>query len=241
YNFGNNLKNLNSVEITSVTRFQRFLAKQVPKKELGRSSVRNKLLENNSYNNVKYTSDDLSMYSQLKQKGLNDLDLYKKLYKNRYNKKSVLGKLECYCEKKIFDKFDHIHNLAEKLQNDKKTFKKQVNKIFLIRLILFGLVPLLGLIIPLLKNDDFGIITWCFSDCDNTDHLKDPVSEKKHKEEINMLSIDKESWKLISFVNFIFLITTGVFILCMVLYILLKMIKYKKLKAGKDKMCLKEY
>ncbi|SCA82137.1 Plasmodium exported protein, unknown function, partial [Plasmodium vivax] len=235
------LENLYKHEIISHTRFHRSLANQVPKKELDRSKVRDRIRGNNSYNNVKCTSDDLSKYAQLKKKGLNDLDLYKKLYNHRYSKRNVLGKFDCYCEKKLFDKYDRINDLAEKLQNDKKTFKKKVNKIFGIRLILFGLIPVLGLIIPLLKNEHFGIITWCFSDCKNNEHLKLPVTGNEHKEEYSMLSINEETWKLISFVNFIFLITTGVFILCMVLYILLKMIKYKKLKAGKDKMCLKEY
>ncbi|SCA81712.1 Plasmodium exported protein, unknown function, partial [Plasmodium vivax] len=240
YNHGTYIEKLYNVEITSNLIYQRSLARYVPKKELDRSNTRAKLLENNSYSNVKCTSDDLSKYSALKKKGLNNLYLYKKLYNHRYAKKNSLGKFDCYCEKKIFDKFDHIHNLAEKLQNDKKTFKKQVNKIFLLRLIIFGLVPLLGLIIPLLKSDEFGIITWCFSDCKERNHYKDNNFSKEH-EKYNMLSIDKVSWKLISFVNFIFWTTTGVFILCMVLYILLKMIKYKKLKAGKDKMSLKEY
>ncbi|KMZ88773.1 hypothetical protein PVBG_05865, partial [Plasmodium vivax Brazil I] len=149
-NFGETAKTLYNVERRSDLIFQRSLANLVPKKDFSRSSVRNKLLENNSRNNVKCTLDDLAKYLQLKKKGLNDLDLYKKLYKHRYSKKNILGKLDCYCEKKIFDKYDQIHDLAEKLQNDKKTFKKKVNKIFGIRLILFGLIPVLELIIPLL-------------------------------------------------------------------------------------------
>ncbi|EDL42578.1 variable surface protein Vir35, putative, partial [Plasmodium vivax] len=132
YNFGETVKTLYNGKRSSYIIFQRSLARHVAQKEFNRSNIRNKLLENNSHNNVKCTSDDLTKYSQLKKKELNDLDLYKKLYKHRYSKKNILGKLDCYCEKKIFDKYDQIHDLAEKLQNDKKTFKKKGKQKFLV-------------------------------------------------------------------------------------------------------------
>ncbi|GAB69941.1 CYIR protein, partial [Plasmodium cynomolgi strain B] len=100
YNLGNNIGNLYNIVIRSEIRFQRLLAKQVIKKELDQSKIRDVISENNSYNNVKCTSGDLSKYAELKKKGLNDMNLYKKLYKHRYSKKNILGKFDCYCEKK---------------------------------------------------------------------------------------------------------------------------------------------
>ncbi|KMZ88631.1 hypothetical protein PVBG_04839 [Plasmodium vivax Brazil I] len=242
YNFGETVKTLYNGKRSSYIIFQRSLARHVAQKEFNRSNIRNKLLENNSHNNVKCTSDDLTKYSQLKKKELNDLDLYKKLYKHRYSKKNILGKLDCYCEKKIFDKYDQIHDLAEKLQNDKKTFKKKVNKIFGIRLILFGLIPVLELIIPLLSNEYFSIVKGCFSDCTNSEHLDNSKSEPKpHKAKYNVLPISESTWDTICTVDLVFLCVSTVIVSCVVLYIFIKVIKYKKLKAGRDKMSLKEY
>ncbi|KMZ99365.1 hypothetical protein PVNG_04623 [Plasmodium vivax North Korean] len=152
YNFGKTGKTLYNVERISDIRYNRSLAKHVPNKEFDRSRIRDKLLEKNSYNNVKCAAEDLSKYSQVKKKELNDLDLYRKHYSNRYSKKKVLRKFDYKCEKKIFDKLDHIQMLAERLKNDNKSFNRKVSKIFGSRLILFVLVPVLGLIIPLLFN-----------------------------------------------------------------------------------------
>ncbi|CAI7724084.1 Plasmodium exported protein, unknown function [Plasmodium vivax] len=242
YNFGNNLENLYNVQITSYTRFQRLLAKHVHKKELDRSKVRDRISGNNSYNNIKSTSDDLSKYSQLKKKGLNDLDLYKKLYKHRYSKKNVLGKFDCYCEKKIFEKYDRIDELAQKFQKDKKSFNKKVDKNFGIPLISFALIPVLGLIIPLLFNESFPIIKRCFNDCTDM-HGESGVSiDQAHtnKKLIKAL-ISKDTWETITQLNNVFLYISTVVVFLVVIYIFIKLIKYKKLKAGRDKMSLKEY
>ncbi|SCA83581.1 Protein of unknown function, putative, partial [Plasmodium vivax] len=243
YNFGETVKTLYNVETRPDLIFQRSLAKHIPKNEFSRSNIRNKLLENNSPNNIKCNSEDLSKYAQLKKKGLNDLDLYQKLYKHRYSKKNVLGKFDCYCEKKIFDKFDHIHELKEKLQHDKKSFNKKLDKMLTIRLILFGLIPVLGLIIPLLRNQYFSILKGCFSNCQLAAHLNDQSSDepKPHKEDFPVLSISESTWNTICIVDSVFSCLSTVIVSCAVLYIFIKVIKYKKLKAGRDKMSLKEY
>ncbi|KMZ94980.1 hypothetical protein PVMG_05649 [Plasmodium vivax Mauritania I] len=241
YNHGSNLEKLNNVERISIIRFQRSLAKYVPKKELDRSKTKAKLLENNSYSNDKSTSDDLSKYAQLKKKGLNNLDLYKKNYKRRYSKKNVFAKFDCYCEKKIFDKFDYINELKEKLRHDKKSFNKNLNKIFDIPLILFGLFPLIGFIIPLLKIKNYEIIQGCFNDCSIKEHLKDQNDPSTHKEDLSKILINESTWNTITYVNYAFTCIAIIIVLCVVLYLLIKVIKYKKLKAGKDKMSLKEY
>ncbi|KMZ83402.1 hypothetical protein PVBG_06044 [Plasmodium vivax Brazil I] len=67
-----------------------------------------------------------STYVNLKRNDLSDLDNYKKCYKNRYSKKKGLAKLDCYYEKKVFDKIDKIYELSRKMKNDKKAFKKEI-------------------------------------------------------------------------------------------------------------------
>ncbi|SCA81781.1 Protein of unknown function, putative, partial [Plasmodium vivax] len=231
-----------NVERISNIRFQRSLAKYIPKNELDSSKTRKKLLENNSYSNVKSTSNDLTKYAQLKKKGLNDLDLYRKLYKHRYSKKNVIGKFDCYCEKKIFDKCNRIDELAQKFQKDKKSFNKKVDKNFGIPLILFALVPVLGLIIPLLFNEKFPIIDRCFSDCTSKHGETSGTSEDAHTKK-NLIKglITKNTWETITQLNNVFLYISTVVVFLVVIYIFIKLIKYKKLKAGRDKMSLKEY
>ncbi|KMZ88747.1 hypothetical protein PVBG_05693 [Plasmodium vivax Brazil I] len=53
--------------------------------------------------------------------------------------------------------------------------------------------------------------------------------------------IDKSTWNNIIYVDFAFTCIAVIIVLCVVLYILIKVIKYKKLKSGRDKMSLKEY
>ncbi|KMZ93248.1 hypothetical protein PVMG_06148 [Plasmodium vivax Mauritania I] len=76
------------------------------------------------YKKLKMKKEDLSTYKRLKREGLNDLEIYKKSFQCKYNKKNGLAKLDCHCEKKIFDKLDVIRLLAKNMKDDKKCFKK---------------------------------------------------------------------------------------------------------------------
>ncbi|VVA00101.1 Plasmodium exported protein, unknown function [Plasmodium vivax] len=172
YNNGTNLEKLYDIERRSNIRFLRSLAKIVPKKEFDRSRKGAKLLERDPYSNVKCTSDDLSKYAHLKKKGLNDLDLYRKNYKQRYSKKNVLGKMDCYCEQKIFEKYDRIYELAEKLKNDIKSFNKKILKKYGVRIIILGLLPFLGFVFNILFAG--GRNNALINLCNKTKHVTEP-------------------------------------------------------------------
>ncbi|SCA83384.1 Plasmodium exported protein, unknown function, partial [Plasmodium vivax] len=172
YNHGINLEKLYNVERRSNIIFLRSLAKYVPKKDLDSAQSRTKLLDNNLYSNVKCTSDDLSKCEQLKKKGLCDLDLYRKNYKQRYSKKNVLGKIDCYCEKKIFGKYDLIYELSEKLKNDKKSFNKKILKKYGVPLIILGLLPFLGFVFHILFKG--GKNNALINLCNKEDHVPNP-------------------------------------------------------------------
>ncbi|SCA83631.1 Protein of unknown function, putative, partial [Plasmodium vivax] len=229
YNFGNNLENLKNVEITSDIRFQRSLANHLPKKELDRSKVRDRISGNNSHNHEKGTSDDLSKYSQLKKRGLNDLDLYKNLYKHRYSKKNVLGKFDCYCEKKIFDKYDYICELAKRKKNEKKFLKKRILGRYGIPLILLALIPLFGFIFVMLvsgeKDKRESIIDFCTMDPTDTCNAIHVT-----KDNLNKLQNLGEAIQIIS------LYILPIIIVLFITYIFIKILKYEKLNSGKDKM-----
>ncbi|KMZ95168.1 hypothetical protein PVMG_05086 [Plasmodium vivax Mauritania I] len=80
------------------------------------------------YKKLKMKKEDSSTYKRLKREGLNELDIYKKSFACKYSKKKGLVKLECDCEKKIFDKLDGIYLLYNNMKDDIKGFKKQIRK-----------------------------------------------------------------------------------------------------------------
>ncbi|KMZ83295.1 hypothetical protein PVBG_06064 [Plasmodium vivax Brazil I] len=212
------------------------------------------LKENISYGrpNRKETNSakDISTYSQFGKKGLDCLDNYNQDYENRYAKKKGIAKWDCYCEKNIFDKINDIYILAEKMHNNKKGFKKRFYKKYGIILIPFSLLPVLGLILPMLFNETYRVkdfVTY------TEDTLSDkPVGKfikilKKGKDTKEVLfsgtivSLTKSHWEIITALNKTFLILSTLIVLSVIIYILVKVIKYEKLKTGKDKMSLKEY
>ncbi|KMZ77145.1 hypothetical protein PVIIG_06182 [Plasmodium vivax India VII] len=239
YNHGTNLEKLYNVERNSNITFQRSLAKYVPKTDLDRSKTRAKFSENNSYSNVKSTSDDLTKCAQLKKKGLNDLDLYQKLYKHRYSKRNVLGKLECYCEKSIFDKIGYIENLAEKMQNNKKSFIKKVLGKYGVGILLFSLFPITGILFPILfgsidKNDKTAIISFC-THSDSEQSTNDCSSTMITRETAKLLE------GIIPTIKNIFYYVLPTIVILFTIYTFVKVLKYERLRSGKDKMSIKEY
>ncbi|KMZ95138.1 hypothetical protein PVMG_06005 [Plasmodium vivax Mauritania I] len=92
-------------------------------KELEYASFSN-VFAYDKYKKLKKKKEDSSTYKRLKREGLNDMEIYKKSFQCKYNKKKGLAKLDCYCEKKIFAKIDDICEFARKTKNEKKRFKK---------------------------------------------------------------------------------------------------------------------
>ncbi|SCA83713.1 Protein of unknown function, putative, partial [Plasmodium vivax] len=182
----------------------------------------------------KKKEDVISSYGQLNKAVLNDLDNYMKGYNKRYYKKKGLAKLDCYYEKKIFDKIDYINKLAEKLENNKKSYKKKILRKFVFKFILFAFLPLLGLIFPILfggEDNDNPIISWCKETHSSSQRCKfSPVVHGK-----------QEAYDAVYYVNHVIsylLLTTVIFD---IIYAFVKLIKYEKIKAGKGKMKAKEY
>ncbi|KMZ76602.1 hypothetical protein PVIIG_05784, partial [Plasmodium vivax India VII] len=76
------------------------------------------------YKNERNIYANLSAYSQVKRKESNNIEQYMKNYKHRYGEKNGLSKLECYCENKVFGKINHMCDIAEKMEKNKKRWKK---------------------------------------------------------------------------------------------------------------------
>ncbi|VUZ98020.1 Plasmodium exported protein, unknown function [Plasmodium vivax] len=200
--------------------FNRLLAKHDIQYELPYGNLREKL------------SDDISIYGKIRKKKPDNLEAYINDYKRRYRKKKGLFKLDCYCEKKIFDKFHYIKELSEKVHNDKKSFKKIFFKKYGIGLILFFLIPALGFIYYIL----YGVKDWgdgVFPICRENGHAEDEsnIGTCKNCQKL----IFKGHIKDMEILNAIFLFTMIIIILIFTIYLTIKLIKYEKLKAGKRK------
>ncbi|KMZ81723.1 hypothetical protein PVIIG_05555 [Plasmodium vivax India VII] len=221
----------------------RLLAKHEMQRDAYQTGIKKQYSGKGMHNHTKNDTEGIGPYSHLKKGGLSDLDAYKKSYKKRYSKKNALAKLECYCEKKVFDKIDYTYNLAEKMKSDEKSYKKKIYHKYGYGLIIFSLVPVLGLIIPLLFNKNFKIIERCFERCTLSTHMKTvSVNNKVHDNDKYPLAlIEKDTWNIITTVNDVFLYLSFIFVLFVVIYILIKVVKYERLKAGKGKIKGKDY
>ncbi|SCA83577.1 Protein of unknown function, putative, partial [Plasmodium vivax] len=219
----------------------RLLAKHEVQKNEYQTGIKKQYSGKGMHNHAKNGIEVIGPYSHLKKGGLSDLEAYKKSYKNRYSKKNALAKLECYCEKKVFDKIDYTYNLAEKMKSDKKSYKRKIYHKYGYGLIIFSLVPVLGLILPLLFNEKFQIIKRCFSDCEEASHITETSGNKIHDKGNIQALISKNTWSTITTVNDVLLSISTIIVLFVVIYILIKIIKYERLKAGKGKIKGKDY
>ncbi|ANQ10523.1 Uncharacterized protein PCOAH_00048060 [Plasmodium coatneyi] len=101
YTSGNNIRGPYNIKVRSGIIFQRLLTEQKFQKGLDESKLKNAISKNNSYKNVKYTSDDLGVCARLQESDyFNDLEIYKEKFKHKYAKWKGLKRLDGYFEKK---------------------------------------------------------------------------------------------------------------------------------------------
>ncbi|KMZ83339.1 hypothetical protein PVBG_05735 [Plasmodium vivax Brazil I] len=231
--FDNKNENHKSLSI----KYNRLMAKYGLQSELEYTNVRDNISDNTTHNRKKKLADHYSTYSQLKRKESNNLDVYMNDYKRRYRKKNGLLKLDCYFEKKVFDRIHSINEIAHKYQNNEKGFKKFLFKKYGIFLILLSLYPGIGLAFPILFGTKNGLSGIYNKICNNTGHSYNSPG--------NCTDLHLDDWKTsVEYMGLylkIFSIGMVVIILLFFIYILIKVIKYEKLKAGKFKMNINEY
>ncbi|KMZ88646.1 hypothetical protein PVBG_06008 [Plasmodium vivax Brazil I] len=166
------------------------------------------------YKKLKMKKEDSSTYKRLKREGLNELDIYKKSFAGKYSKKKGLAKLECYCEKRIFDKLDGIYLLYNNMKDDIKGFKKKIRK-------RYGLPCCLSVIYFYIMGI-FNVLAACGVKC--------------------FFSATKTEDELFYTVYSILLIILPIIIFLVLSYIAIKIKKYDRLLKGKveGKMIAKE-
>ncbi|VUZ99581.1 Plasmodium exported protein, unknown function [Plasmodium vivax] len=168
---------------------------------------------------IKNVEDGVSIYERMQKNYSKKYKDNKKGNKNKYAKKNGIYKLDCYCEEKIFNRIDEIKKLAKKNRgNDKNNFKKILNKKYGFKFTLACLFTLIGIILSSLT---YG------------------YSEGKDYEDVTLGTL-KIPWQVAYSVIGILIILNFI-ILSMIIYIIIKFIKYEKLKEGKGKMSAMEY
>ncbi|SCA83552.1 Plasmodium exported protein, unknown function, partial [Plasmodium vivax] len=243
--FGKSLDNIYKQDRTWNTEFNRLLARHEQIRELEQTMLREKLPEKRSYKEKRNMFPDISAYSHVKKNKSNNIDVYMKNYKRRYGKKRGLSKLDCYYENKVFTKINNICDTAEKMQYGKKSAKKFFLKKYGIGLILFALIPVLGFIFRILfglNRNMPGILGPCTDDhFDTANNNKHRTTGKYKNCTSEWIDKNKEVIENLQCANFIFTIIMVSIVILFIFYILIKVIKYEKISAGKGKMKLKEY
>ncbi|VVA00037.1 Plasmodium exported protein, unknown function [Plasmodium vivax] len=120
--------------------------------------------------------------------------------------------MDCYCEQKIFEKYDRIYELAEKLKNDIKSFNKKILKKYGVRIIILGLLPFLGFVFNILFAG--GRNNALINLCNKTKH----VTEPNHDDcKAFYTKIDQETFNNIGISNyaFFFIVVMGNIANCM--------------------------
>ncbi|VVA00167.1 Plasmodium exported protein, unknown function [Plasmodium vivax] len=220
--------------------FPRSLAKHVHEKDLHNTNLRKNILNHVKDTKVKNLEENRPTYSKIKKNESSNIDIYMKEYKSRYEKKKGLYKLDCYCEKKLFDKFDYLHKIAEKRNNCRTSFMEKTLNRYGCRLFIFSLIPLVGLIFPALFCKEEGEGNPLISFCTHPSHsesgdYKDCKAEIVSETTLAYLNITNYLNRII----FSFIIPTIYF--SMIIYGFIKVVKYERIKSGKEKMSFKEY
>ncbi|KMZ88874.1 hypothetical protein PVBG_06071 [Plasmodium vivax Brazil I] len=227
-------------DITWNTSFKRLLGKLECNEELYDLHLRGKLVNYGMSPKNTNEEDVISTYGNIKKRRRINLYDHKKGYKNRYSKKKGLAKLDCYCEKILFDKFDYLHNIAEKRKNCRTSFMEKILNKYGYRLILFSLLPIVGLIFPALFVKEEGRRDPLLYFCAHQGHsesgnYKDCKAKIVSETTLAYLKV----FYYINIIIFCFIIPT--IYLSMLIYGFIKVVKYERLKSGKDKMSFKEY
>ncbi|SCA60822.1 Plasmodium exported protein, unknown function [Plasmodium vivax] len=213
---GKSIENKYKVEKSLSIIFSRLLAKHELKMDFKHPDQEENLSYNTMKRNIKNELDNKSTLGHLKKGGLSDLNSYKAEYEQRYSKKKGIAKLECHCEKKIFDHIDKLYELKKKMKNKKGSLKKAIYKKYGIHIVFSAFFFLIALIIAI-------------------------ASQIKEKYNWNSLGSAKSVLEtLIPVIGDILVYVIPPILASVIIYVSIKFFQYECLKAGIGKMNLKE-
>ncbi|CAG9479395.1 unnamed protein product [Plasmodium vivax] len=219
--FGKGLENICNSKNSLYIAAYRLLAEHDLKTGLYDKKIEDNLLKYGDNGIVKIDNYDSSVYKKLQKRCSNDLKIYKQQFKRKYKKRKGLKRLDCYCEKKIFDMIDILgeHPVGTSSYNIK--LKKNIVRKWGLRIIGMCLIPLLGIVLPI------------FDRIDSSTKLDTNKTQ----------SILKESGipKPVYIIYGIFFIILTYIILFSIIYTMTKVVKYHRLEAGRGKLNFREY
>ncbi|KMZ99856.1 hypothetical protein PVNG_04133 [Plasmodium vivax North Korean] len=221
------------------TSFKRLLGKLEYNEELDNLRLRGNLVNYGMSSKSTNEEDVISAYGNIKKRRRINLYDHKKGYKNRYSKKKGLAKLDCYCEKILFDKFDYLHNIAQKKKNRRTSFMDKILNRYGYRLILLSLLPIVGLIFPVIFCNKEEKPTYLAFFCAHEKHTENQYKDCKATQLPKSILPHLGVINYICVIMFYFIIPT--IYLSMIIYGFIKVVKYERLKLGKDKMSFNEY
>ncbi|SCA83487.1 Plasmodium exported protein, unknown function [Plasmodium vivax] len=225
-------------------RFPRSLAKHIEEKELYNTSLRQNLLNDGKSTKIKNLEEDRPTYSKIKMNESSNIGIYMKDFKRRYKKKTGLSKLDCYCEKKVFDKINQLNEFRGKIHNDKNRYKKSFFKKYCIGLILFVFIPaVLGSVLYILfgGEGETALIPMCKNTCTKHNPPQGDDNGGEHYSKYYRSPFNDDTWNTIQNINDTISLSFIAIFLIIMIYIFIKFIKYESIKAGKSKIPLKEY
>ncbi|KMZ82478.1 hypothetical protein PVIIG_06210 [Plasmodium vivax India VII] len=200
----------------------RLLAEQDLKTRLYDKKLEDNLLKYRDNGILKIDNYDSSVYKKLQKSCSNDLKIYKQQFKRKYARRKGLKRLDCYCEKKIFDMIEKIGEQPVGISSNNIKLKKNIVRKWGIRTILMCLIPLIGIILSILD-----LIEGSTS-----------VGSSGKKKRILLESGIPESVYIIYGIFFIIL---TYLILFLIIYTMTKVVKYHRLEAGRGKLKFREY
>ncbi|KNA01600.1 hypothetical protein PVNG_05965 [Plasmodium vivax North Korean] len=218
HTYGITIENINKKGNSLSICFKRYLAESGGETEIDKAVLYKNSPYNFENNGTSNYDENVSIYGNMKNRDSIKLKLYKISYKHRHTKKKGLSKLDCYCEGKIFNRIDEINKLVKNMGNDKNNFKKILHKKYGLKFTLSCLFTLIGIIVSSIYYGCGG----------NTEYSDIELGTIKIPGEGALPVIG-----ILIILNFI--------ILSGIIYIIIKIIKYEKLKAAKGKMSVMEY
>ncbi|SCA81704.1 Plasmodium exported protein, unknown function, partial [Plasmodium vivax] len=169
-----------------------------------------KLLKGRYHNNT---------YERLKTGKPNNIESYLNSFKYRYSKKSGLKKLDCYYEKKIFNSINKIEKMVEQNNVGSYRITRSLFKKFGPSLFIINLLPLLVFVIPALeirKKYNLKILGL---------ELHKRGEAVKNKYALFAKYTD-------STIRWVFLCIFIFIMLSFIIYMYIKILKYKRIRSG---------
>ncbi|CAI7721819.1 Plasmodium exported protein, unknown function [Plasmodium vivax] len=197
----------------------RLLAKHRHESELQRIRLQNKANDNVYKQKLSNGNESNNIYEHLKHDILNNVDTYLRSYKSRYSKKKGLKKFDCYYEKKLFSTINKLEKRMEKNNLSKNRIKGVLFTKYGLPFILLSSLPALIYAVP-------------FRQIRRSVKIPKPKGYELKKDGTSYPGFYKNMSIDDATLHCILLYISITIILSLIIYTYIKILKYKRIKAG---------